>query len=45
MLNASQHLTVNSDGTFSYSEDTELWIPVKQEIFHHMDENTLAKVG
>ncbi|MES9956910.1 MAG: heme-binding beta-barrel domain-containing protein [Sedimenticola sp.] len=41
----SLNLSVNPDGTFSYSEDTELWIPVKQEIFHHTDENTLAKVG
>ncbi|MES9870704.1 MAG: heme-binding beta-barrel domain-containing protein [Sedimenticola sp.] len=41
----SLNLSVNPDGTFSYSEDTELWIPVKQEIFHHTDENTLTKVG
>lgn len=37
-------VTINADGTFSYKEDTELWIPVDQEIFHHMDENTLKKV-
>ena len=37
-------VTVNEDGTFSYKEDTQLWIPVKQEIFHHTDENTLEPV-
>ncbi|MEJ2424347.1 MAG: hypothetical protein P8179_17875 [Candidatus Thiodiazotropha sp.] len=26
-------------------EDTELWIPVMQEIFHHTDKNTLAKIN
>lgn len=41
----SLNVTINEDGSFSYSEDTELWIPVKQEIFHHTDENTLTKVG
>lgn len=35
---------VNDDGSFTYFEDTQLWIPVKQEIFHHTDENTLTKV-
>ena len=37
-------VTIHDDGTFSYLEDTQLWIPVKQEIFHHTDQNTLAKV-
>ena len=37
-------VAVNDDGTFSYVEDTQLWIPVKQEIFHHTDQNTLARV-
>jgi len=41
----SLNLAINPDGTFSYSEDTELWIPVKQEVFHHTDENTLSKVA
>jgi len=36
-------VAINGDGTFSYSEDTQLWIPVKQEIFHHTDQNTLAR--
>ena len=38
-------VTVNDDGSFSYYEDTELWIPIKQEIFHHTDENTLTKTS
>ena len=41
----SLDLTINPDGTFSYSEDTELWIPVKQVIFHHTDENILSRLG
>lgn len=39
----SLNVTVNEEGAFSYKEDTELWIPVDQEIFHHTDENTLSK--
>ena len=38
-------VTVNDDGSFHYKEDTQLWIPVKQAIFHHTDENTLKKVS
>lgn len=41
----SLDVNVNDDGTFSYKEDTELWIPVDQEIFHHTDENTLTKTS
>ena len=37
-------VNINDDGSFSYWEDTELWIPIDQEIFHHTDENTLQKV-
>ncbi|MES9962664.1 MAG: heme-binding beta-barrel domain-containing protein [Candidatus Sedimenticola sp. 20ELBAFRAG] len=36
-------VTINDNGSFSYREDTQLWIPVKQEIFHHVDQNTLVK--
>lgn len=36
-------ITVHDDGTFSYKQDTQLWIPVNQTIFHHTDENTLTK--
>jgi len=35
----------HDDGAFSYKEDTELWIPIDQEIFHHTDENRLEKVS
>ncbi|HHJ34836.1 MAG TPA: DUF1794 domain-containing protein [Gammaproteobacteria bacterium] len=42
--NYSVDVTVNDDGTFSYKQDTQLWIPINQAIFHHTDENTLAKV-
>jgi len=37
-------VTVYDDGKFSYKEDTQLWIPVNEAIFHHTDENTLEKV-
>ncbi len=36
-------VTVHDDGTFSYEEDTQLWIPVNEAIFHHTDSNTLQK--
>jgi hypothetical protein len=32
------------DGMYSYKQDTQLWIPVDQAIFHHTDENTLEKL-
>ncbi len=35
---------VHGDGSFSYKEDTQLWIPVNEAIFHHTDRNTLNKV-
>ena len=41
----SLEVNINDDGTFSYNEDTELWIPVDQEIFHHSDANTLSKTS
>jgi len=31
-------------GTFRYKEDTQLWIPINEAIFHHTDQNTLTKV-
>jgi hypothetical protein len=38
-------LDVNiKNGTFSYKEDTQLWIPINSAIFHHTDQNTLQKV-
>jgi len=35
---------VEKPDTFSYKEDTQLWIPVDKAIFHHTDQNTLSKV-
>jgi len=32
------------DGSFSYKEDTQLWIPINEAIFHHTDQNTLHKI-
>lgn len=37
-------VTINDDGTFSYSQDTHLYIPINDAIFHHTDINTLTKV-
>lgn len=37
-------VTVHDDGSFTYKEDTHLWIPVNEAIFHHTDQNTLKKV-
>ncbi len=38
-------LTIHEDGKFSYKQDTQLWIPINQAIFHHRDENTLEKTS
>ena len=40
----SVDVTINDDGSYSYDQDTQLWIPVNQAIFHHTDRNTLKKV-
>ncbi len=37
-------VTIHDDGKFSYKEDTQLWIPINDAIFHHTDENTLEKI-
>ena len=37
-------VNILDDGKFSYKEDTQLWIPINEAIFHHTDENTLIKV-
>jgi hypothetical protein len=39
------HVTVNSDGTWSYEEDTVLQVHGREEPFHHTDSHTLAKVA
>jgi hypothetical protein len=38
-------VTINSDGTWSYDEDTVLMIRGKTNPFHHTDRNTLTKVA
>ena len=35
-------LTLHSADSFSYREDTQLQIKDQPEIFHHVDQNTLA---
>ena len=37
-------VVIHDDGRFSYKQDTQLWIPINQAIFHHTDQNTLEKV-
>ena len=37
-------VSIHDDGKFSYRQDTQLWIPINEAIFHHTDENTLEKV-
>ncbi len=37
-------VSIHDDGSFSYKEDTQLWIPVNEAIFHHTDQNTLTKI-
>jgi hypothetical protein len=38
-------VTINSDGTWSYDEDTVLMIKGKDEPFHHTDRNTLTRIA
>jgi hypothetical protein len=39
------HVTVNDDGTWSYEEEGVLEIPGRPDPFHHIDSNTLSRVG
>jgi hypothetical protein len=39
------HVTIHPDGTWSYEEDTVLQILGRSEPFHHVDRNTLSKIG
>ena len=38
-------ISINSDGTWSYDEDTVLMIRGKTDLFHHTDRNTLTKLA
>jgi len=35
---------IHNDDQFSYKEDTHLWMPAKETVFHHTDQNTLMKL-
>lgn len=37
-------VSIHNDKTFSYNEDTQLWIPVNEDVFHHRDKNLLTKI-
>jgi len=39
------HVTINSDGTWSYEEEGVLQIPGREEPFSHIDRNTLTRIG
>lgn len=39
------HVTINDDGTWSYEEEGVLVIPGRADPFHHVDRNTLSRVG
>lgn len=38
-------VTLNNDGSLSYEEDTQLKIKNQPDVFHHIDKNTLKRVG
>jgi hypothetical protein len=40
----SLDVNLNDDGSFSYKETTQLWIPINEATFDHTDQNTLVKV-
>ncbi len=39
------HVTVNGDGTWSYEEEGVMFIPGRDEPFHHIDRNTLTRIA
>jgi hypothetical protein len=38
-------VTINTDGTWSYEEDTVLQVSGREQPFHHIDRNTLRRVS
>ena len=36
---------IHDDGTWSYEQDTVLKIKGQEDLFHHVDNNTLHKIG
>ena len=39
------HVTVHDDGTWSYEEEGVLQIPGREDLFSHIDRNTLTRIG
>ena len=39
------HVTLNADGTWSYEEEGLLQIPGNDELFRHIDRNTLTRIA
>jgi hypothetical protein len=39
------HVTLNADGTWSYEEEGKLRIPGRDQLFSHIDRNTLTRVA
>ncbi len=37
-------VTINSDGTWSYDQDTTMVVSGREDVFHHTDKNTLSKI-
>jgi hypothetical protein len=38
-------VTTNADGSWSYEEDTVMQLPDRDDVFHHIDRNTLVRVA
>ena len=38
-------VTANANGTWSYEQTTSLEIPGRDDVFHHIDRNTLTRVA
>jgi hypothetical protein len=38
-------VNIHNDGTWSYEQDTVMRIKNQAELFHHVDNNTLYKIG
>ena len=38
-------VSIHDDGTWSYEQDTVMKIKDQAELFHHVDNNTLHKIG
>ena len=38
-------VSIHDDGTWSYEQDTVMKIKDQEELFHHVDNNTLHKIG